>query len=317
MAVIETTSSGATDAPDDTVPMQRGVRTGKRHYRTLFLSDIHLGTRGCQAEALLHFLKLHSCDTLYLVGDIIDGWRMKGRVYWPQTHTNVVRRFLTLSKRGTKVVLVTGNHDEFLRRYSDLTMGNLSIVDRAVHETENGERLMVVHGDQFDVITRYARWLAFLGDAGYTLLLEVNNIYNAIRRRLGYGYWSLSAWTKARVKHAVSYIGDYEQALVHACQREQFDGVVCGHIHHAEARRIDDVMYYNCGDWVESCTALAEDHDGNISVLNWAGRDEAPGQRVLDEPHSYDLFDELESAADVEPVQEPPVERPARPPEAA
>jgi UDP-2,3-diacylglucosamine pyrophosphatase LpxH len=242
---------------------------GKTHYRTIFLSDIHLGTRGCRAELLLDFLKQHTCDHLYLVGDIIDGWRLKSTIYWPQSHTNVMRRFLTLAKRGARITYVTGNHDEFLRRYSDLEMGNIHLVDEAVHETADGTRLLVTHGDQFDVITRYHRWIAFLGDLGYDWLLAVNRVFNGVRERLGLGHWSLSAWVKYKVKRAVNFISDYEGAVAYACERRGFGGVVCGHIHHAEARSIGDVRYYNCGDWVESGTALVEDRRGHLSIVRW------------------------------------------------
>ena len=251
----------------------------KTRYRTIFLSDIHLGTKGCRAERLVHFLKHHDCETLYLVGDIIDGWRLKSSFYWPQAHNNVLRRFLTLMKRGTRVVFVTGNHDEFLRKYSDLEVGNLRLVDQAVHETADGKRLLVVHGDQFDVITRYHRWLAFLGDIGYTLLLRLNRTLNAARARYGYGYWSLSAWIKRRVKQAVNYVSDFEEAVARQCRRRGFDGVVCGHIHHAEITDHDGVTYMNCGDWVESCTALVEDAAGCFRVIDWSAG--APGDAVV------------------------------------
>jgi UDP-2,3-diacylglucosamine pyrophosphatase LpxH len=245
---------------------------GKTHYRTIFLSDIHLGTRGCQSDRLLHFLKHHTCDRLYLVGDIVDGWRMRSTIYWPQPHSDVLRRFLTLCKRGTRLIYVTGNHDEFLRKYSDLVIGNLELLDEAVHVTADGRRLLVVHGDEYDVVTRYHRWVAFLGDVGYTLLLGVNRYFNALRSRLGYGYWSLSAWIKHRVKRAVSFISDYEEAIVHQCRKQGFDGVVCGHIHHAEIRDLQGTTYMNCGDWVESCTALVEDESGRFQILDWSGR---------------------------------------------
>ncbi|MEQ8486231.1 MAG: UDP-2,3-diacylglucosamine diphosphatase [Pseudomonadales bacterium] len=243
---------------------------GKTHYRTIFLSDIHLGTKGCQAERLLHFLKNHTCDRLYLVGDIVDGWRMKSSIYWPQAHSDVLRRFLTLCKRGTRLTYVTGNHDEFLRKYSDLVIGNLEVVDEAVHLTADDRRLLVVHGDEFDVVTRYHRWVAFLGDIGYTLLLGLNRYFNALRSRLGYGYWSLSAWIKHRVKRAVSFISEFEDAIVHQCRKRGFDGVVCGHIHHAEIRDLEGTTYMNCGDWVESCTALVEDEHGRFHILDWS-----------------------------------------------
>ena len=244
-------------------------RASKKHYATIFLSDIHLGTRGCQADKLIDFLKQHSCDQLFLVGDIVDGWRMQSGVYWPQSHSNVIRRFLTYAKRDTEVIYVTGNHDEFLRRYSHVELGNLKIVDEYVHTTQDGKRLLVIHGDQFDVITRYHKWLAFLGDMGYNILLGANTYVNAIRRRLGYGYWSLSAWIKHRVKKAVNFISEFETAVAHQCNRLEYDGAICGHIHHAEISSLQGVTYMNCGDWVESCTALVEDEQGHFQILRW------------------------------------------------
>lgn len=251
-------------------PYELDEAPDKTFYRTIWLSDIHLGTKGCQSALLLDFLKQHTCSTLYLVGDIIDGWRMRSQMYWPQEHNNVLRRFLTLSKRGTRIVYVTGNHDEFLRKYSELVIGNLHLVDEAVHVTADGRRLLVTHGDQFDVITRYHRWVAFLGDLGYELLLGINRRFNVLRARLGYGYWSLSAWLKYKVKRAVNYISDFEDAVAHECRERGYDGVVCGHIHHAEIRDIGGVLYHNCGDWVESATALVEDEHGCIRVVEWA-----------------------------------------------
>ena len=242
----------------------------KTHFRTIFLSDIHLGTRGCQAERLLSFLEAHTCDNLYLVGDIIDSWRLRTKLYWPQSHTNVMRQFLTMVKHGTRLTYVTGNHDEFLRGYSDMTLGGIAVVDRAEHETSGGERLLVAHGDQFDIITRYHRWIAFLGDLGYTVLLKLNRHLNELRRKCGYGYWSLSAWIKHRVKKAVSYVSDYEQAVGYECKRQGCDGVICGHIHRAEIREFNGVRYMNCGDWVASCTALVEDGDRGFSILDWS-----------------------------------------------
>ena len=242
----------------------------KTRYRAIFLSDIHLGTKGCQTERLIGFLKAHDCETLYLVGDIIDGWRLKSTFYWPQSHNNVLRRLFTLMKRGTRVVFVTGNHDEFLRKYSDLEIGNLRLVDQADHEPADGRRLLVVHGDQFDVITRYHRWLAFLGDVSYNILLRLNRHLNGARARFGYGYWSLSAWIKRRVKQAVNYVSRFEEAVAYQCRRRGFDGVVCGHIHHAEIATYNGVTYMNCGDWVESCTALVEDATGEFKIIHWS-----------------------------------------------
>jgi UDP-2,3-diacylglucosamine pyrophosphatase LpxH len=252
---------------------------GKTHYRAIFLSDIHLGTRGCQADRLLHFLKQNTCDRLYLVGDIVDGWRMRSSIYWPQAHSDVLRRFLTLCKRGSRLVYVTGNHDEFLRKYSDLLIGNLELVDEAVHHAADGRRLLVVHGDEYDVVTRYHRWVAFLGDQGYTLLLWLNRYFNVLRNRFGYGYWSLSAWIKQRVKRAVSFISEFEEAIAHQCRKQGYDGVICGHIHHAEIRSLQGTTYMNCGDWVESCTALVEDEQGRFRILEWES--EAIGGEVI------------------------------------
>lgn len=241
----------------------------KRCLRTIWISDTHLGSRGCKADCLVAFLKAHRCETLYLVGDIIDGWRMKKGIYWPQAHSNVLRRILTLAKRGTKVVYITGNHDEFLRKYSDQEFGNIHLVSEAVHETKTGKRFLVLHGDKYDVVVRYHKWIAVLGDIAYNILLVLNRWYNHMRVGLGYGYWSLSNFLKQRVKQAVSFIGDYEQAIADECRRRGLDGVVCGHIHHAEARDIDGIEYYNCGDWVESCTALVETKSGAIELIFW------------------------------------------------
>lgn len=261
----------------------------KVHLRTIFLSDIHLGTRGCQAELLTRFLKMHSADRVYLVGDIIDGWRLKKSLYWPQAHNDVLRRLFTLMKRGTEVIFITGNHDEFLRKYDDMVLGNLTLVDRAEHRTADGKNLLVLHGDQFDVITRYARWVALLGDAGYVALMQINRVFNAARGRFGFGYWSLSAWVKNRVKRAVNFVSEFEASVAKECRREGFDGVVCGHIHHAEITNIEGVRYMNCGDWVESCTALVEDASGAFRIIDW--REElarlevsAPGAELSEPP---------------------------------
>lgn len=261
---------------------------GKQRVRTLWISDLHLGTRGCQADKLTAFLKRYECDHLYLVGDIVDGWRLRNGMYWPQAHTNVIRRILTMSKRGTRVTYVTGNHDEFLRRYSGLLLGNITLVDEAVHHTADGRQLLIVHGDQFDVIIRCHRWLAFLGDHAYELSLVLNRWFNHWRSRLGYGYWSLSAYLKQRVKKAVNFISDFEDALAHECVKRGYQGVVCGHIHHAEVRRVGGIDYHNCGDWVESCTALIEHWDGHIELFQWQEEADrpvaAPGGQSAAEP---------------------------------
>ena len=266
--------------------MAQAQTVAKTHFPAIFLSDIHLGTRGCQAEKLCDFLKSHTCDRLYLVGDIVDGWRMQSGVYWPQSHINVVREFLSYAKQGTEVIYISGNHDEFLRRYTELELGAIRVVDEDTHITQNGQRMLVLHGDQFDVITRYHRWLAFLGDIGYNALLHVNTGVNAIRRHLGYGYWSLSAWIKHRVKKAVNFISEFEQAVAHQCVRQGFDGAICGHIHHAEISDIQGVRYMNCGDWVESCTALTEDKHGHFQIIDWT---HAETQETDTTQHSADV----------------------------
>lgn len=250
-------------------------REQKTHYRTIWISDVHLGTSGCKAGHLVDFLKSHTCDTLYLVGDIVDGWKLTGGWYWPQEHTNVVRKILTKAKRGTEVVYVTGNHDEFLRKFVDyrLEFGNMRLVNEAVHTTADGRRLLVIHGDMFDVITRYHKWIALTGDALYNGTMRFNYWFNRGRALLGMRYWSLSAFAKQHVKTAVNVVSTFEESLAHECKRRKLDGVVCGHIHHAEAREIDGVSYYNCGDWVESCTALTEDQNGKIQVLRWVTMD--------------------------------------------
>ena len=252
--------------------------------RSVFVSDLHLGCKYANANALLAFLKQHQPEYLYLVGDIIDGWRMKKGWYWPDEHNEVVRRVLKMAHRGTRVVLIAGNHDEVLRDYAGLSFGGVELALEAVHETADGRRLLVTHGDEFDGIVLYARWLAFLGDAAYEFLLRANIIYNAIRRRLRLPYWSLSAYLKRRVKNAVQFVSRYEEAVSHEALSRGFDGIVCGHIHCAEIRQIGRITYYNDGDWVESCTALAEDASGLIRIIDWTGNTQAtlPSARQME-----------------------------------
>ncbi|WP_374421068.1 UDP-2,3-diacylglucosamine diphosphatase [Novosphingobium arvoryzae] len=242
----------------------------KRRYRTIWISDIHLGTRGCNAVMLLDFLRSVECDVLYLVGDILDGWRLRKGWYWPDAHNEVVRRILKMAHGGTRVILIAGNHDEMLRPYAGMSFGGVEVALDAVHLTADGRRLLVTHGDSFDSVVLYARWLAFLGDKAYSVLLRLNVVLNVVRRRLHLPYWSLSAYLKKRVKNAVQFIGAYEEAVAHAARDCHVDGVVCGHIHSAEIRQIGDITYYNDGDWVESCTALVEAADGTISLVDWA-----------------------------------------------
>jgi UDP-2,3-diacylglucosamine pyrophosphatase LpxH len=248
----------------------RSIPTAPPAYRTIWISDVHLGTPGCNATTLADFLKRTPCEHLYLVGDIIDGWSLSSQFYWPQEHSNVIRRILTKAKRGTQVTYVAGNHDEFLRKYLafDLSMGNIRVVSEAHHTTADGRRLLVTHGDQFDVITRHHRWLALAGDAVYTATMTVSRVLNRVRARAGLDYWSLAAFAKRHVKTAVNIVSNFESSVAHECRRRRFDGVVCGHIHHAEVRDIDGITYHNCGDWVDSCTALAEDYNGHIRILD-------------------------------------------------
>ena len=237
--------------------------------RTLFLSDMHLGTKGCQAGLLLEFLKEYDADEIYLVGDIVDGWQLRSGWYWPQAHNDVVQKLLRKVRKGTNLVYIPGNHDEFLRDYIGTTFGGVEIADSRIHEAADGKRYLVIHGDQFDMVVRHARWLAHLGDGAYTFALFVNTFLNKIRRRLGLSYWSLSAWAKLRVKNAVNFIGKFEEFLATDARRHGADGVICGHIHHAANRDIDGLRYLNTGDWVESCTAIVEHYDGTMEVLNY------------------------------------------------
>jgi UDP-2,3-diacylglucosamine pyrophosphatase LpxH len=240
-----------------------------RHFRTLFISDVHLGTRGCQAALLLDFLRYHDADTFYLVGDIVDGWRLKSNWYWPQDHNDVVQKLLRKARKGATLIYVPGNHDEFLRGYYGTHFGGIELMEQAIHRGADGRRYLVIHGDHFDLVVTQARWLAHLGDHAYTFALIANRIFNAGRRRLGLGYWSLSQWAKQKVKNAVNYIGEYEKTLVLEARRNGVEGVICGHIHRAVIRDESGIRYINCGDWVESCTAVAEHADGRFEVISW------------------------------------------------
>ncbi len=243
--------------------------------RTLFLSDLHLGTKGCQAEALLEFLKRYDAETIYLVGDIIDGWRLKSGWYWPQSHNDVVQKLLRKVRKGTSLVYVPGNHDEFLRDYVGINLGGIELVEQAIHETADGKRYLVIHGDQFDLVVRHARWLALLGDWAYTTALFINTYLNVVRRKLGLTYWSLSSWAKLKVKNAVNYISRFEELLATEARRQDVQGVICGHIHHAVMHERFGVSYVNTGDWVESCTAIAEHWDGSFELIRWTDAQKA------------------------------------------
>jgi len=258
-------------------PSPPDARDGAAHgvplrVRTAWISDIHLGTPGCQAQPLLAFLRDLECETLYLVGDIVDGWQLKRSWYWPQAHNDVVQKILRKARKGTRVVFVPGNHDGFARRYVELSFGGVEVVEDCLHETADGRVLWVTHGDLFDGIVQHARWLAHVGDAAYTLALELNRWFNRARAHFGLPYWSLSGYLKHKVKRAVSYIDDFETVLAHEARRRGAHGVVCGHIHHAEIRTIDGVLYCNDGDWVESLTALVEHADGRLEIVRGGRR---------------------------------------------
>ena len=236
--------------------------------RTIWISDLHLGTPGCQADALLHFLRVTECETLYLVGDIIDGWQLRRNWYWPQAHNDVIQKILRKARKGTKVIFVPGNHDEFARKYVAHNFGGVDVLEDCIHQTVDGRRLWVTHGDLFDCVAQYAKWLAYLGDMAYEFTLKVNRRFNSLRARLGMPYWSLSKFLKFKVKGAVNYVGNFEEAVAREARKRNVHGVVCGHIHHAEIRQIDGMLYCNDGDWVESMTALVEHYDGRLEILD-------------------------------------------------
>lgn len=238
--------------------------------RTVWISDVHLGTPGCQADALLDFLKNVECDTLYLVGDIIDGWQLRRSWYWPQAHNNVVQKMLRKARKGTRVIFIPGNHDEFARKFLEHSFGGVEVAEEWVHTTADGRKLWVTHGDLYDGVIQVARWLALLGDTLYEFTLKLNRHLNSWRARMGLPYWSLSKYLKLKVKRAVSYVGDFEQALAREARKRGVNGVVCGHIHHAEMRDLGGILYCNDGDWVESLTALVEHPDGRLEILDWA-----------------------------------------------
>jgi len=256
--------TGAT-GPDEGVEPNPGLRV-----RTAWISDVHLGTPGCQAQALLDFLKHVDCDTLFLVGDIIDGWQLRRAWYWPQAHNDVVQKLLRNARKGTRVVFIPGNHDEFARGFVGHNFGGIDVADEWVHTTADGRKLWVTHGDLYDGVIQVARWLALLGDTLYEFTLKLNRHLNSWRARAGLPYWSLSKYLKLKVKRAVSYVGDFEHALAKEARKRGVDGVVCGHIHHAEMRQVDGILYANDGDWVESLTTLVEHPDGRLEVLHWA-----------------------------------------------
>ena len=239
------------------------------HYRSVWISDVHLGTRGSQAEALLGFLKFFDCDTLYVVGDLIDIWAMKRGVFWKQAHSDVIQKILRKGRKGATIIYIPGNHDERITDFAG-TYANVHIQSRAIHTTQNGTRLLVVHGHELDTVVQNMGWLAHVGDIGYQLLLHLNTPVNFCRRLLGHGHWSLSAYVKSSVKNVVNFIGSFEESMVRFASDEGAQGIICGHIHTAAIRKIKGLDYYNTGDWVESRTALVEEMDGQLKLLQFS-----------------------------------------------
>ena len=271
----------------------------KKKYRAVFISDVHLGTKDCKAQYLLEFLKLNSFEQLYLVGDIFDGWKMKNGVYWHKSFNKVVRRILKLAQKGTPIYYITGNHDEFLRKYANNQFDKIHLLNRATHTTANGKRLLVIHGDQFEGVTHCVAWIKFIGDKGYDVLMKINRGFNRIRAKYGYGYWSFAAYLKTHLKTAKEYILRYEHAVAHGAKKQGYDGVVCGHIHQAAKKTIEDILYLNTGDWVESCTAIVETHDGEIELIEWlTARDAFVKPAVRKKLENADNEDMLESLED-------------------
>lgn len=258
-------------------PIRAADLTGEaRRYRTIFISDVHLGTRGCQSGLLLDFLRDVDADTIYLVGDMVDAWRLKQGWYWPQEHNDVVQKLLRKVRKHIRVIYIPGNHDEFLKDYLGIHFGGVEVAESAIHTGVDGQRYLVVHGDAFDLVVRHAKWLALLGDWAYDTALSLNTYVNVARRRLGLPYWSLSQWAKLKVKGAVNFIGHYEDALVTEAKRHGVQGIICGHIHHAAIHDHLGIRYMNCGDWVESCTALVETYEGAFEILRWTAETGAP-----------------------------------------
>lgn len=246
-----------------------GTLPESKHFRTLFISDVHLGSKAAKSDFLLDFLRFHDADTIYLVGDIVDGWRLKRSWYWPQGCNDVVQKLLRKGRKGSRIVYIPGNHDEFMRDFPGIHFGGIEVVQRTIHEAADGKRYLILHGDEFDVVVRNARLLAYLGDWAYDMAITINIGLAFIRRHLGMPYWSFSAWAKLQVKHAVNFIGEFQKVVVEEARRNNVDGVVCGHIHHAVIEDMDGIRYINTGDWVESCTAIAEHADGTMELITW------------------------------------------------
>jgi UDP-2,3-diacylglucosamine pyrophosphatase LpxH len=256
------------NAPQPLLGEPTGEVGGERRFRAAWISDVHLGTRSSNVLALLEFLRDYNVATLYVVGDLIDIWQLRRGIYWPQQQNDVIQKILRKARKGTHVVYIPGNHDEFVAGFEG-NYGNITIQKHAIHGTADGRRILIIHGHELDTVVQNAKWLAFAGDVGYQFLLSLNPAINFVRRHFGLGYWSLSAYAKKRVKDAVSFVGQFEKAVVHFAEKYSVDAVLCGHIHSAAIRQIGNITYYNCGDWVESCSALVERVDGTIELVKY------------------------------------------------
>ncbi len=249
-----------------------GLPNRPRRYRALFLSDMHLGSRGCQSDRLADFLRNHEADTIYLVGDIVDGWRLGSKWYWPAAHNEIVQILLRAARRGVRIVLTPGNHDAFLRDFYGTHFGGVEVVEQTVHVAADGRRYLVIHGDTFDQALKHTQRFAFLGGSAVRATTAINGGLNFTRRLLGLSHWSLSQWAKLKVKNATNYLSDFEQGLAALAHRHHVDGVICGHVHHATIHEDLGVRYINCGDWIESCTAVAEHNNGSFEIVTWHDR---------------------------------------------
>ena len=265
-------------------------------YRTIWISDFHLGTRNTKADFLLDFLKNNDSEYLYLVGDIFDGWALGKSWYWPQLHNDVVQKLLRKVRKGTKVTYIPGNHDEFARGFVDMNFGGIATKMQSIHTTVDGRQLLILHGDRFDGVIKYAKWISVLGAAAYEISLVMNRWFNNIRKWMGLPYWSLSAYLKNKAKKAVQHIAEFEKVVVNEAKKYEVEGVVCGHIHHAEIKDINGVLYCNTGDWVESCTALVEHVDGKLEVIRWSDPEKRP-ERL----HSVSAMKKAQKVQDVAP----------------
>ena len=239
-------------------------------YRSVFISDIHLGTNMSQADKLLDFMKTFECEKIYLVGDIIDCWAMSRKKMWKQFHSDLIQKLLRRARKGTEIVYIPGNHDDIMREYCDAEFGHIILVSDCIHVGTDGKLYLVTHGDQFDIVMQNAKWLAHFGSWAYDISIYLGRWVNKIRSIFKLPYWSLSSYLKYTVKESVNFIGDYEETLSNYVKGKKLDGIICGHIHHANIRDIGGIRYMNCGDWVESCTALVENYDGTFEIIKWS-----------------------------------------------